>query len=351
MGELDGDSNIFAHALWMRSGDGQPRYISPCLAAYVWTASTTLDVAARDAVDELVRIRPNVVIPHAGTGALLRYLPRAVGTLLSALDVRDLPPVRLWVGVGIDGTLDAWHAGKLSDAQVLARHVEVAQMIATMGVEAIVLNGESKWAIRAGSIRKTADVRRLADALGKTYATHAPECVLLLSSFGALGYHSDVRALIEGLTPHCGAFTGQSYAARPGEVIKGVLPAILERDERSQEATERQSWMRPDEPEANGDESADDLDRLPTVQAHKTHPSDLCTVAVELPHVLVWSVPTIKEGGRADEEGLQALEAASAIRREVGTGPGAVARFQRAHGLAVDGRAGPATRAESLRSK
>lgn len=343
------DSGEYAYSIRVRDGRGDERTLNPALVVYVW-GSKGIAKAAADSVNELLRVRPDAVAIHGGTADIVANLSRALTVLHVALDDGSRAPLRWWVGVGIDGTLDAWHAGKLSAAQVVARHVEVAKAIARAGdVEVIALNGEGKWTVRAGSTRSRADVRALADAVGRAYKEHAPDCVLALSSFGALGYHSDVRAMIEGITPHCSLFTGQSYAARPGEVARGVLPKVLERDERSQEATERQGWLRPDEPSGRDDhDSPDDLDRVPTIQAHKTHPTDLCRVAVTRPHVLVWSVPTIGEGGRADEEGLAALQAAVAIRAEVGTGSDAVRKYQRQERLTVDGSPGPITRARAL---
>lgn len=342
------DSSDYAYSIRVRDGHGEERTLNPAVVVYVWSGKGIAKTAA-DSVNELVRVRPDAVAIHGGTADIVANLSRALMMLRVAFDGSDVL-ARWWVGVGIDGTLDAWHAGKLSAAQVVARHVEVAKAIARAdGVEVIALNGEGKWAIRAGSTRSRDDVRALADAVGRAYKQHASDCILALSSFGALGYHSDVRAMIEGLTPHCSLFTGQSYAARPGEVARGVLPKVLERDEHSQEATERQGWLRPDEPSGeSGDDSSDDLDRMPTIQAHKTHPTDLCRVAVTRPHVLVWSVPTIGEGGRADEEGLAALQTAVAIRAEVGTGPDAVRKYQRQERLTVDGSPGPITRARAL---
>lgn len=347
------DSGEYAWAIRGRNGRGDEVTINPALVLYVW-GSKGVAAAARDARDELVRVWPDAIALHAGTADLLANLGDARNVIDRAMSVRtDRAQPRWWVGVGIDGTLDAWHAGRLTDAQVVARHVEVAKRVEALGgFEAIALNGEGKWAVREGSVRTTAQVRALADAVGRAYAVNAPSSVLALSSFGALGYHADVRALIEGITPHCSIFTGQSYAARPGEVERGVLPKVLDRDEKSQLATERQGWHRPDEPSgADGDDSPDDLDRLPTIQAHKTHATDLCRVATERPHILVWSVPTILEGGRADESGLQALQAAAAMRRASGTGAGAVARYQREHGLAADGSPGPITRARAIKGE
>jgi len=339
------DPGEYAGAIKCRNGRGDEVTINPALVVYVW-GTKGIARAARDSIDELTSIRPDAVCLHGGTADLLANLERSLTVLRVALADHNREEARYWVGVGIDGSLDAWHAGKLSGPQVIERHAQLARLLARLGVEVIVLNGEGKWALRSGSTRSAADVRALASAVGRAYSMHAPSCVLALSSFGALGYHSDVRAMIEGLTPSCSIFTGQSYAARPGEVAKGVLPAVIARDEKSQGATERQGWIRPD---VKGEDSPDDLDRLPTVQAHQTHPSDLCTLLCERPHVLVWSVPMIAEGGRADAEGVAAMRAASVIRAECGSGPDAVREYQRAHGLEVDGRAGPATRGAALR--
>lgn len=346
-----GDSNDTRTTLHARSGDGEERLIQAGVIAYLW-ASKGILAAARDSIDEIKRLRPDGLAIHGGTADLVANLPAALNVLRVALSGSEHAVERIWVGVGIDGALDAWHRGELTSEQVIGRHVAVAKVIARCGVEVIVLNGEGKWALRAGSKRTSADVRALAAAVGKAYKDHAPECVLALSSFGALGYHADVRALIEGITPFCSIFTGQSYAARAGEVAKGVLPAVLERDEKSQAATVRQGWMRADETAADGsDESADDLDRVPTIQAHKTHPSDLATIAVERSLLLVWSLPTISDGGRADESGLQALQAALAIRSAYGSGRDAIVEFQQMHGLDANGRVGPATRAKALEAK
>lgn len=51
-----------------------------------------------------------------------------------------------------------------------------------------------------------------------------------------------------------------------------------------------------------------------------------------------WALPT-----RCDEEGLQGVEAVLLARRAHGAAPGAVARWQLAHGLETDGIAGPLT--------
>ena len=337
------DSSMPAGSLLGRTGAGKECILPPSLRVYAWSSKGVL-AAARDSRDELTAIWPDAVILHGGTADLLANLRAAWAA--SVYEHPERASIARWVGVGIDGSLAAWHAGKLTAEQVVTRHAAVARLCHSLGVRWIVPNGESAWALSSASKRTTADVRALAAAVGRAYAVHAPDAALVLSTFGALGMHANVRALIEGFTPFCAALSGQSYAARKGPVKPGVLPGVLARDEKSQEATERQGWHRADETE--GEDSPDDLDRFPTVQSHKTAPSDLCTVLCERTHALVWSVPMISESGRTDAEGLAALRAAAAIRRECGAGPGTVRRFQAAHGLEPDGRAGPLTRAAAI---
>lgn len=325
--------------LLVRDGAGNERTLLDAIVLYAWSSKGVLR-AACNGLDEMRMVQASCVALHSGTADLLSGLEPAVKVVRDGLGARA---VRVWVGLGIDGTIAAYRAGKLSASQVVTRYAQVAALCQRLGVEVLVLNGEGKWALTKGDVRTSADMRSLADQLGRAMRAAAPDVVLALSSFGALGYHADVRPLIEGLTPHCSLFTGQSYAARPGPVQPGVLPDVLVRDERSQEATERQGWMRDDTSTDGADDSADDLDRIPTVQAHKTATIDLARALVQRSHVLVWSVPTIAEGGRADASGLEAIRVAQTIR-----GWASVEAFQRAHGLKADGVLGPLTYAAAL---
>jgi hypothetical protein len=339
MGAGDSDALAGREMLRVRNGRGDAVTVLDAIVVYVWGSRGVLR-ATQDGLDELRAVDAQCVALHSGTADLLANLEPA------AKVVREgLPGVRLWVGLGIDGTIDAYRAGKLNAQQVIARYTQVARLCQRLGAEVLVLNGESKWAIERGDVRTRDDIRALADQLGRAIRVEAPDVVLALSSFGRLGYHANVRPLIEGLTPHCSFFTGQSYAARPGPVRPGLLPAVIAADERSQEATERQGWHRDDTSESGEDDSHDDLDRVPTVQAHKTAPLDLARLLVERPFVLVWSVPTIAEGGRADAAGLEAMRVAATIRRYA---PPRVANFQRANGLKADGVLGPITYARAL---
>ena len=338
------DSDIFAGSLAVRTGDGREATIDPTLAVYCWHSGGIAE-AVRLSVADLRTVRPDAVVLHSGSADLLANLRRAAAATRLALESSP-SIVRIWVGLGIDGTIAAWRAGKLTTAQVVTRYAEVAALCESLGyVEVLMLNGESKWALAAGDTRTRAEVRDLADQLGAAIARYAPSVVIGLSSFGRLGYHADVRALIEGLTPHCSLFTGQSYAAAPGPAAKGALPSILAKDESSQEATERQGWLRGDD--TTGDDSPDDLDRIPSIQGYKTNATDLTRVLCERYHVLVWALPVLDVGGRVDAAGIEAMRAAFAMRTH-GPGPQCVRAYQREHGLTVDGTPGPVTRSHAL---
>ena len=336
----DGDSDVLAGRLLLnvRNGRGEPCRLLDDVVIYAWSERGVL-AAARDGLDELRAANATAVALHGGTADLLANLRPAVKVVRDGLG----EGVRVWVGLGIDGTIASYRAGKLTAEQVVTRYAAVAALAEALGVEVLVLNGEGKWALAKNDARTSVDMQALADALGRAVSKAAPSVVLALSSFGRLGMHADIRALIEGLTPHCSIFTGQSYAARKGDPQPGVLPAILEADERSQLATIRQRWMRGDVP--GEDDPHDDLDRMPSVQSHKTVPLDLARALCRFPMVLVWSVPTIAEGGRTDAKGLEALRVAAAIRRYQWP---YVETFQRANGLKADGVLGPKTYAQAL---
>lgn len=337
-----GDSDALAGRLMLNvvTGAGDETSLLDDVVIYAWSERGVL-AAARDGLDELRASKASTVALHGGTADLLANLRAASKVVRDGLG-EDL---RLWLGLGIDGTIAAYRAGKLTAEQVVKRYAEVAALAEALGTEVLVLNGEGKWALQQSDVRTAADMRALAGALGLAVRRAAPSVVLALSSFGRLGHHADIRPLIEGLTPHCSIFTGQSYAAKAGPVQPGVLPKILELDERSQLATIRQRWMRADVPGVDGDDPYDDLDRVPSVQAHKTAPLDLARALCRYPMVLVWSVPTIAEDGRADALGLEAMRVAAAIRRYAWP---YIETFQRANGLKPDGVLGPRTYAQAL---
>lgn len=330
-------------SLAVRTGDGSPAVLPPALVLYAWGAKG-ISAALRDGFDELRAVRPDALAIHGTTADLSANLVKSVADFARRSIAARYAVPRLWVGVGIDGTVSAWRRGQLATSQVLERHRAVARAVAKITAEAVIANGEAAWARDSQTTRTRDEIRDLAQRIARVYREECPRAVLGLSTFGRLGAHADVRPMIEGFSSSCSLLTGQSYAAEPGPVVPGRLPTRLAADERSQLATVREGWMRADLSAADGaDVDPDDLDRLPTIQAHKVYKIDTARVASERSHVALWSVPLVAEGGRADDDGIEAAIVARVIRAA-----GGVREFQRRATLKPDGVLGPKTFAAAL---
>ena len=71
---------------------------------------------------------------------------------------------------------------------------------------------------------------------------------------------------------------------------------------------------------------------------HGVKPAALCWAADQADVVVLgWALRS------SDEDGLRGLEIACRARKEAGEGKGALARWQRAHGLTADGIVGERT--------
>ena len=81
----------------------------------------------------------------------------------------------------------------------------------------------------------------------------------------------------------------------------------------------------------------------PYGQVHGLTPAGVLAALDAADTSRAWALPT-----RADDAGLDALEALLVARRDHGRTAGAIRRFQAAHGLAIDGVLGPATLAVAL---
>ena len=352
MGYEDGESGIYHGALMVKNAAGSDAFINPGMFVYLWDSNGVVQ-ACKDSIAPLRATKATCLCIHSGTGDLLANLKKAISELKEGLGEKHTSELRLHIGLGIDGTIEAFRNGKLTAAQVVERYGKVAELVQDIylsegQIEALVLNGESKWALRPGNVRTSADMKALANALGSKIREKAPDIIIGLSSFGALGYHADVRPMIEGLTPHCSFFTGQSYAAVSGEIRANWLDAVVARDEKSQAAVARQGWFRDDVSDDDGiDVSHDDLDRVPTFQGYKQNRSKMIYHFLRYPVAYVWALPVLSLGGRFDEAGLSALSTTIAIRQLVGFGKSAVAKFQRENRLLVDNIAGPVTIAKA----
>ena len=126
-------------SLLVRTGARAPRVLPPTLALYVWGEhglKQSLDLAA----DEIAAIKPDALVLHAGPVELKRSLEAVV-----KLAHERHPGVRIWVGVGLDGTVGQWRNGTRSAANVIDPLVGVALLCERLKIVVIVWNGESEW--------------------------------------------------------------------------------------------------------------------------------------------------------------------------------------------------------------
>ena len=322
------DGDLVIAPLKQRTGNSAPRAMSQGLGLYVWSASGI--AAALDAAhDEIESIAPAFIVLHDGPTSLLRSLPSLVARVR-----RRHPSVRIWVGVGLDGTVGQWRKGERTATQVIEPLRKVAELCERLTIETIVWNGESQWKDAPDDRVVLADIEALADATGSAVTSAAPSVTHWLSSFDQPNLHGALRAFLRGFTRWASAYTGQAYVAQAGGAPRGALDRRLNAAARGQELAERAGYL-PDD--ATDVDDALDVDRVPTIQGHATHLADLARAAADLPFLIVWAAPLVSEGGRLDASGLLALRFASRVR-DSGL---SVIEWQRAKGLTPDGVVGP----------
>lgn len=329
-------------ALICRTGDGRPRTLEPGVAVYLW-AGKGLRHAFAKSLAILQRTRPDIVILHGPpSGLLSTHFAPLVAQVRAAL-----PGVRIWVGIGGDGWAAQWRAGKCSDAQVVTPLVAAFAAAQAVGAEAVVPDLEAAWkSSKKGASVPDVKTRAQLEALARRVMVEggaaAPDAVIALCSYDIPDLHKafPLAACVVG-TP-VSVFAYMAYAADStpdaGELLRRVAWA-----QREQEKAEGMGLL-PDD--VTGTDVPGDVDRVPIVQLHQLAMHDLVTVLAEFPLVMAWAAPLIVDGGRADPSGVLALEAALYLRREVGGGPGAIARFQARAGLTADGIVGPKTLAK-----
>lgn len=252
----------------------------------------------------------------------------------AAVDVVRSLCLRLWWGLPYDGIPRTLRRSGGTVARALA--ASWARRVRAWSPEVVCLDGEALWKPDA-----TADLATLGSlALDAIAATRAelPGAAVSWTSYDHPLWHRLPWGAILG-AGGVDLHAPQVYAAPESGVSDHRAAA-------SRLASARRQWS------ALADAHA-------AVRRELLPGGERCTVYGQIHHVTTggaalvldasdtsraWALPT-----RSDDAGVRALEALLIARRATGRSAGAIARWQRAHGLAADGVVGPATLA-SLRS-
>ena len=319
--------------LLVRNGRGEQRELADGLGSYLWTGKG-LRVAVDRSHEYLARVRPDFLVLHSGASSFTSG--KAFRDV--AADARRITP-RLWAGLGCDAHLGAWKRGEIPAAGVIEPLAKACAAAEAEGFEVVVLDPEGQHKDQPGDMRSRAEHEALATALVEACAKAAPNAVLALTTYDHLGHHSSWPS--EGFfvrTRKVSIYLPQYYASNLTPE-RGELAARIKAANASIAKAERKGVIPADVvPDVHTD-----VDRVPLYQLHKLHPGELAEHLCAAPLVAGWAAPLIAQGGRADAEGLAALETALVIRRTVGAGPGAVRAFQALHALKPDGLVGPLT--------
>lgn len=289
---------------------------------------SSLSLAFNSMAREVLALaRPEVVQLHTAPNGIKAHF------VTMAAKVRaELPGVRLWMGVGVDGWARNVADGSMTVTQVVEKFMESARIASDNGVELVKWNGEEAY--------KNARVKRsgLARAIVDTCKDRFPWTVQGFTSYDHPTYHAiDWKGFVGPGSPVAMAFA-QVYAGGTVDLVKPHRVALPAR-----KASALKSWATAvgrGEIEADvvPDVDAQDLDWMPYQQSHGVAASDAINLACAYSHVAWWALPT-----RTDKNGRDAIIGSCRLRQLGYTGATAVADFQRATGLKVDGIAGPIT--------
>lgn len=246
----------------------------------------------------------------------------------AAVDVVRALGLRLWWGLPYDGVARTLRKSGGTVARALA--ATWARKLGAWSPEVVCLDGEALWKPDAAADLATLGALAL-DVIAATRAEIPGAAVSWTSYDHPLWHHLPWGAILGagGVDLHA----PQVYAAPESGVSDHRAAA-------SRLASARRQWS------ALADAHA-------AVRRELLPGGERCTVYGQIHHVTTggaalvldasdtsraWALPT-----RSDDAGVAALRALLLARRATGRSAGAIARWQRAHGLAADGVAGPAT--------
>lgn len=252
---------------------------------------------------------------------------------------KDLPGVRILVGVGIDGVARDVGSGRMGISKGVETLVQLAEKANRAGAEAIVWNAEAAWKVSAQSN----EGKRLADLISSFLTGVQRACPNLLqwhTAYDHPHYHSSYMwQNFLGPDSPVSASLPQVYAA-PGEGVMARRKGLERREERALDSwaiAVRKGWIKADAPEGTPADVRD-VDWHPYYQAHHVSVVDTVESAVGRPTVCLWAYPT-----RSDRDGELALLALCALKRLGYWKRDGVKAFQKASGLKDDGVVGPMT--------
>lgn len=328
--------------LIVRTGNGTKAEFPPGLWLYVWSGDNGILRDLQKARDEIELIKPDGLILHGGPTEILSGCKQAVALAASIMGAVN----RVAVGIGCDGVAPRWRAGEASEAAVVEPLRRAVKAAYAEGVRFFVPNAEAGWYDSPIDKKNRHQIETLAGNLAMAMCDAAPEGIFCVSSFDQPTYQVGMAPLLRAWTRQFPMYTGQTYVATTNTPSPGAIDRRTAAWQKSQSIAERIGWVSRD---VIAEDIADDCDRWPTVQGHRTHPTALARVAIESPHIAVWAAPSIRdgkgayEGGRLDAQGIQALRFAMQARRAGFVGPGAVEAYQRALGVTADGKPGKIT--------
>jgi len=252
-----------------------------------------------------------------------------------------LPGAGVICGFGVDSIAREVAKARNTEAKGINTFVELAQIARDVGAFAVVWNAEASWK-RPPTSEEAKRIYGVVQGGLAAVKERFPALWQWHTAYDHPSLHSTYpwKAWLGPGSPILASLP-QVYAAGEGVVTakRGALPDRERRALDSWAAAVRAGWIKADDPEGT-ELDAIDVDWMPYYQLHHVAFADTLPALLALPLTFGWALPT-----RADREGAAAFACACRMHHLGFTGPTAVRDFQKAHGLSVDGIAGPVTKA------